>query len=104
MYNMILLQSPSTYLVYTNFFNTVKPWNELGKNVVSRSFSIPISFMAFRKRKYFALLGTVYDAEFSCTWSLVCECPYHRTSTVPLVTCPFPYLSAFCILFIVISH
>ena len=77
----VMLQTPlcRTATFQSSYFNRiVKPWNSVCQDVNPDTFSSPISFKNFLKRRYLDLLHTVYDIELSCTWSLVRDCPCHR--------------------------
>ena len=77
----VMLQTPMcrTATFQSSYFNRiVKPWNSVCQDVNPDSFSSPISFKNFLKRRYLELLRSVYDVELSCTWSLVRDCPCHR--------------------------
>jgi hypothetical protein len=77
----VMLQTPMcrTATFQSSYFNRiVKPWNSICQDVNPDSFSSPISFKNFLKRRYLELLRSVYDVELFCTWSLVCDCPCHR--------------------------
>ena len=68
-----------TLTFQSSYFNRiVKLWNSVCQDVNPGTFSRPISFKNFLKRRYLDLLHTVYDVELSCTWSLVRDCPCHR--------------------------
>ena len=74
----VMLQTPSckTATFQSSYFNRiVKPWNIVCQDVIPDSFSSPISFKNFLKRKFSELLLLSYDVELSCTCS-VCLC--HR--------------------------
>ena len=63
----------------SSYFNRiVKPWNCICEDVHPDTFSSPISFKNYLKRKYTELVKSVYDVELSCMWSLVRDCPCHR--------------------------
>ena len=77
----VVLQTPlcRTTTFQSSYFNRiVKPWNCICKNFHPDTFSSPISFKNYLKRKYTELVKSVYNVELSCTWSLVRDCPCHR--------------------------
>ena len=58
-----------------SYFNRiVKLWNIISKEVSPRSFTSPTSFKCFLFAKYAKLLDTVFDVDFTCTWSLAPDC------------------------------
>ena len=70
----VMLQTPMcrTATFQSSYFNRiVKPWNSVCQGVNPGTFSSPISFKNFLKRRYLELLRSVYDVELSFTWSLM---------------------------------
>lgn len=64
---------------FSYFNRLVKLWNHLCKVFPSTSFSSLSSFKRTLKDTYRNLLVSTFDIDMSCTWTLVRDCPCHRT-------------------------
>ena len=63
-----------------SYFNRlVKIWNYSCKILPPTTFATLSSFKRNIRSTYKHLLGTMFDIEMPCTWSLVHDCPCHRT-------------------------
>ena len=63
-----------------SYFNRlVKIWNYTCKILPPTTFATLSSFKRNIRSTYKHLLGTMFDIEMPCTWSLVRDCPCHRT-------------------------
>ena len=77
-----ILQTPlcKTTTFQSSYYNRiVKIWNTVTQEVSLESFSRPSSFKCYLKRKYLDMIDSNYDVDKSCTWSLIRDCPCHRS-------------------------
>ena len=77
-----ILQTPlcKTTTFQSSYYNRiVKIWNTVTQKVSPESFSRPSSFKCYLKRKYLDMIDSNYDVDKSCTWSLIRDCPCHRS-------------------------
>ena len=77
-----ILQTPlcKTTTFQSSYYNRiVKIWNTVTQEVSPESFSRPSSFKCYLKRKYLDMIDSNYDVDKSCTWSLIRDCPCHRS-------------------------
>ena len=63
-----------------SYFNRlVKLWNHVCKIAPSTTFASLSSFKRSLKAAYGNLVMTTFDVDLSCTWTLVRDCPCHRS-------------------------
>ena len=63
-----------------SFFNRiVKPWNYICKIASPEKFASLNIFKNFLRKTYTALVNSTFNVDMTCTWSLIRDCPCHRT-------------------------
>ena len=79
--NPLNLKAPicKTSTFQASYFNRiVKLWNYSCSIAPSSGFSSPLSFQLLVKQTLFDHLRTSFDIDWSCTWTLVKTCSYHK--------------------------
>ena len=78
----VVLKTPycKTTTFQASFFNRiVKIWNSICKVATCSSFTSVTTFKTFLINHYNELLLNVFDANLTCTWSVVRDCACHRS-------------------------